>query len=80
MIRRPTTAGVFPLNGTAVAEPPAEYGSSFVRLEGGGAVAGGSNSCTLHFDGAPENSWSVQLILFPTGGGAPQYEMLEVDN
>ncbi len=68
------SAGAFPLNGAAVAEPPAEYGSSFVRFEGGGP-----DTCALHFDGDPDKAWSVQLMLFPAGGGDPSYEMLELD-
>ncbi len=71
--------GAFPLNGTATATPPAEYGCNFLQLAGGGASTGGSDTCTLHFDGDPDKAWSVQLMLFPTGGGDPQYEMLEVD-
>ncbi len=72
-------AGSFPLNGAAVDEPPAEYGSSFVRLEGGGTAPGGSENCTLHVDADPDKAWSVQLMLFPAGGGGPAYEMLELD-
>jgi len=73
------TNEAFPLNGSAVAEPPSEYGSSFVRFEGGGAETGGPDNCTPHFDGDPDKSWSVQLMLFPAGGGDPAYQMLEVD-
>jgi len=73
------SAGAFPLNGTAVAEPVAEYGSSFLRFAGGGATDGGGDTCALHFDGDPDKAWSLQLMLFPAGGGDPLYATLEVD-